>query len=141
LRVDRLEARHDLAAIGCGVKALDDFSRAYVLDNRARNLSRTFALVDDGGQVIGYYSLTMGGVGTHDLPPRYGCGLTRYEIGMVLLARLAVAQGNQGSGLEETFSWKPSGERLQLASMPRRIYSRRSDRRKCSLLLPRFPTG
>jgi GNAT superfamily N-acetyltransferase len=71
---------------------------AYAFDNQRRNLSRTFVLVDHGGQVIGYYSLTMGGVRREELPPRYGRGLPRYEIGMVLLARLAIDQGHQGMG-------------------------------------------
>jgi predicted N-acetyltransferase YhbS len=69
------------------------------LDNQRRNLSRTFVLVDDGGQVIGYYSLSMGGVRREELPPRYGRGLPRYDIGMVLLARLAVDRGHQRIGM------------------------------------------
>jgi predicted N-acetyltransferase YhbS len=99
LRVERLALRHDLGGFACGVDALDSGLRAYALENQVRNLSRTFVLVDDGGQVIGYYSLTMGGVRRQELPPRYGRGLPSYEIGMVLLARLAVAERHQGSGL------------------------------------------
>ncbi len=99
MRVERLEDHHDISSFACGVKALDDWLAAYALDNQRRNLSRTFVLVDDGGQVIGYYSLTMGGVRREELPPRCGRGLPRYEIGMVLLARLAIHQGNQGTGM------------------------------------------
>jgi predicted N-acetyltransferase YhbS len=99
LRVERLGVHHDLGGFACGVDALDFWLRTYALDNQVRNLSRTFVLFDDGGRVIGYYSLTMGGVGREELPPRYGRGLPNYEIGMVLLARLAVAQGHHRSGL------------------------------------------
>ncbi len=98
MRVEHLEDHHDISSFACGVKALDDWLRGYALDNQRRNLSRTFVLVDDGGQVIGYYSLTMGGVRRDELPRRYGRGLPRYEIGMVLLARLAVSQAHQGVG-------------------------------------------
>jgi predicted N-acetyltransferase YhbS len=41
----------------------------------------------------------MGGVRRDQLPARYGRGLPRYDIGMVLLARLAVDQSRQGQGL------------------------------------------
>jgi predicted N-acetyltransferase YhbS len=99
VRVERLADHHDLRAFRCGVKELDDWLRAHALDNQRRNLSRTFVLVDEAGQVAGYYSLTMGGVRREALPARYGRGLPRYGIGMVLLARLAVAHDRQGQGL------------------------------------------
>jgi predicted N-acetyltransferase YhbS len=99
MRVERLVAHHALGLFNCGVKELDDWLREFALDNQRRNLSRTFVLVDDDGQIAGYYSLTMGGVRREALPARYGRGLPRYDIGMVLLARLAVDQSRQGQGL------------------------------------------
>ena len=51
--------------------------------------------VDDGDVVVGYYTLSMGGVG---LPRKLGRGLPVYEIGMVLLARLAITREYQGQG-------------------------------------------
>lgn len=99
MRVERLADHHDLDVFECGVKPLDDWLRAHALDNQRRNLSRTFVLLDEAGEVAGYYSLTMGGVRREALPSRYGRGLPRYDIGMVLLARLAVAHDRQGQGL------------------------------------------
>ena len=99
MRVERLGGDHDLAGFDCGVEALDDWLRDYALENQRRNLSRTFLLVDDDGLVAGYYSLSMGGVRREALPPRYGRGLPAYDIGMVLLARLAVDRRHQGQGL------------------------------------------
>lgn len=99
MRVERLADHHDLGGFQCGVKELDNWLRTHALDNQRRDLSRTFVLVDDVGEVVGYYSLTMGGVRREALPARYGRGLLRYDIGMVLLARLAVAHGRQGQGL------------------------------------------
>jgi GNAT superfamily N-acetyltransferase len=98
MRVEKLDEAHDLSAFSCGVKLLDDWLRAHALENQRRNLSRTFVLVDDAGAVIGYYSLTMGGVVKDDLPSRLGRGLPAYQIGMVLLARLAVDARYQGAG-------------------------------------------
>jgi len=99
VRVERLGSEHDLSRFDCGVKPLNDWPRAHALENQRRDLSRTFVLVDDSGEVIGYYSLTMGGVRKAALPPRYGRGLPGYEIGMVLLARLAIARSHHGEGL------------------------------------------
>jgi len=99
MRVEKLNEAHDLSGFACGVKPLDDWLRAHALENQRRNLSRTFVLVDDAGAVIGYYSLTMGGVVKDELPGRLGRGLPGYQIGMVLLARLAVDARRQGEGL------------------------------------------
>jgi predicted N-acetyltransferase YhbS len=99
MRVERLRASHALAAFACGNKALDDWLHGYALQNQERNLSRTFVLLDDADEVIGYYSLTMGGVVRDALPKRYGRGLPSYEIGMVLLARLAVSDLRHGQGI------------------------------------------
>ena len=99
MRVERLGGHHDPGRSECGVKALDDWLRAYALDSQRRNLSRTFVLVNDARQVAGYYSLTMGGVRREALAARYGRGLPRYDIAMVLLARLAVALDQQCPGL------------------------------------------
>lgn len=97
--VERLDESHDFASFRCGVEALDIWLRVHALENQRRNLSRTFGLVD-GGQVIGYYSLTMGGVSKDELPRRYAKGLPdTFEIGMVLLARFAISIDHQGSGL------------------------------------------
>jgi predicted N-acetyltransferase YhbS len=97
--VRRLNDEHDLSRFSCGVKPLDDWLRGHALENQRRNLSRAFVLLDDIGEVIGYYALSMGGVAKEELPRHLGRGLPGYEIGMVLLARLAVAGSHQGEGL------------------------------------------
>jgi predicted N-acetyltransferase YhbS len=81
------------------VKVLDDWLVNHALENQHRDLSRTFVLIDDADDVIGYYSLTMGGVNRSDLPLRLGRGFLNFEIGMVLLGRLALATIFQGEGL------------------------------------------
>jgi GNAT superfamily N-acetyltransferase len=99
VHVERLGEEHDLTAFSCGNKPLDDWLRSHALENQRRDLSRTFVLVGDSGEVIGYYTLAMGGVDKEDLPRRLGRGLPGYQIGMVLLARLAVDAGRRGEGL------------------------------------------
>ena len=86
MHIEQLDPRLDLAPFECGTKELDDWLRIHAIENQRRNLSRTFVLVDDADEDVGYYSLTMGGVRKSELPARYGRGLPGYEIGMVLLA-------------------------------------------------------
>lgn len=99
MRVERLGDHHEVGKFSCGVKDLDDWLRVHALDNQRRDLSRTFLLLDDGDYVVGYYALTMGGVRKEALPTRYGRGLPKFDIGMVLLARFAIAGERQGQGL------------------------------------------
>jgi predicted N-acetyltransferase YhbS len=88
-----------LSGFDCGVKSLNDWLINYAHENERRNISRTFVLIDDGEEVIGYYSLSMGGVNVVDLPKKLGRSLPNYDIGMVLLGRLAVAAKLQGQKL------------------------------------------
>ena len=99
MRVERLGDHHEVGNFSCGVKDLDDWLSVHALDNQRRDLSRTFLLLDDADHVAGYYALTMGGVRKESLPTRYGRGLPKFDIGMVLLARFAIADERQGQGL------------------------------------------
>jgi GNAT superfamily N-acetyltransferase len=99
MQVERLSEGHDVGRFSCGNKSLDDWLRNHALENQRRNLSRTFVLVDDAPAVAGYYALSMGGVAKDELPRRLGRGLPGYQIGMVLLARLAIETGHQGEAL------------------------------------------
>ncbi len=99
MRVERLDDHHEVGNFSCGVKDLDDWLSVHALDNQRRDLSRTFLLLDDADRVVGYYALTMGGVRKEVLPARYGRGLPKFDIGMVLLARFAIADERQGQGL------------------------------------------
>ena len=99
MRVERLGDHHEVGNFRCGVKDLDDWLSVHALDNQRRDLSRTFLLLDDADRVVGYYALTMGGVRKEALPTRYGRGLPKFDIGMVLLARFAIADERQGQGL------------------------------------------
>lgn len=88
----------DLARFSCGKKPLDSWLQQHAIANDARDLSRTFVLVDDANEVVGYYSLTTGGVPPQKLPDAYADGAPAYERGMVLLARIAIAESAQGLG-------------------------------------------
>jgi predicted N-acetyltransferase YhbS len=99
MRIERLSQNHVLSGFDCGIKSLNEWIVNHALENQRRDISRTFVLIDDSEEVIGYYSLSMGGVNAIDLPKKLGRGLPKYDVGLVLLARLAVATRSQGQKL------------------------------------------
>lgn len=98
LRLERLEAHHDLSRFDSGNVELDGWLRRHALSAQQMDSARTF-LVARGEEVVGYFSLTMGSVLRQDAPPKLVRGLPAYPVGMVLLARLAVDRREQGKGL------------------------------------------
>jgi GNAT superfamily N-acetyltransferase len=99
VRIERLGQHHILHTFDCGVLALNQWLINHAKENDRRDLSRTFLLIGDADRVVGFYSLTMGGVQVSTLPKRLGRGLPNFDIGMVLLGRLAIARDSQGRGL------------------------------------------
>lgn len=101
LRLERLDAHHDLSTFDSGNDELDDWLRRHGLAAQQMDSARTFVLTNQG-RVDGYFSLTMGSVLRQDAPAKLVRGLPAYPVGMVLLARLAVDRREQGSGLGGT---------------------------------------
>lgn len=101
LRLERLDAHHDLSAFDSGNDELDGWLRRHALAAQQMDSARTFVLTKRD-RVIGYFSLTMGSVLRQDAPAKLVRGLPAYPVGMVLLARLAVDRTEQRSGLGGT---------------------------------------
>jgi GNAT superfamily N-acetyltransferase len=97
-RLERLSADHDLSAFRSGQDPLDGWLRNHALASQRMDSARTFVLIQRG-DVIGYFSLTMGSVLRSDAPRQLVRGLPAYPVGAALLARLAVGAGHQGEGL------------------------------------------
>lgn len=96
--VEKLTKAHDLSRFRCGKAPLDEWLKRFALINQQNDSARTY-VVHRNQVVVGYYSLTTGAVRKEELPERIGKGLANYPIGVILLARLAVDQQEQGSGL------------------------------------------
>ncbi len=94
-----LASHHDRAGFDCGESSLNEFLQKRARQNAERNLGVTHVAVLEPGdaQILGYYTLLVRSVeraafaGAKKLPPG--------EIGVALLARLAVSQSAQGQGL------------------------------------------
>jgi GNAT superfamily N-acetyltransferase len=97
-RIERVAADHDLSAFRCGKVELDYWLRRHAVASDAMDSARTF-VIHRRRRVVGYYSLTMGAVRRTDPPAKLVRGLPNYPVGMVLLARLAIDETEQRSGL------------------------------------------
>jgi GNAT superfamily N-acetyltransferase len=93
-----LDRSHDLSAFDCGAPALNDYLRKYAWQNHQSRAARTY-VTTRGGRVVGYYTLAAGSVRREQPPPRVVKGLGQYPVPLILLARLAVDQAEQGRGV------------------------------------------
>jgi predicted N-acetyltransferase YhbS len=98
LRLERLGEHHDVSGFASGNGELDKWLQRHALAAQAMDSARTFVLLRDD-TVVGYFSLTMASMRREDAPTRLIRGLPAYPVGMVLVARLAVAAAEQGAGL------------------------------------------
>jgi predicted N-acetyltransferase YhbS len=96
--LERLDAHHDVSMFDSGTEALDEWLRRHALASQRMDSARTF-VATQSGRVVGYFSLTMGSVYRTEAPAQLVRGLPAYPVGMVLLARLAVDQSQQGRGV------------------------------------------
>lgn len=94
---ERLTSGHDVSAFESGVPELDRWLKQRALQNEASRASRTF-VVTSGGRVVGYYSLAAGAV-VHERATGKVRRNMPEAIPVMVLARLAVDGGHQGSGL------------------------------------------
>ncbi len=93
-----LTSGHLLDAFDCGKPNLNDWLFRHARQAQGSGSAKTF-VVSDGGQVVGYFSLTVGQVDTLEAPVRVRRGMGQYPIPVVLLARLAVDISYQGRGI------------------------------------------
>jgi predicted N-acetyltransferase YhbS len=96
------KAKHQRAAFQCGQPSLDHFLHALVTQYEKRRLGKTFVAVRRGDpHVVGYYTLASGAVAFEHLPPAIARKLPKHPLPVILLARLAVDQSQQGRGVGE----------------------------------------
>lgn len=93
-----LGAQHLLEGFDCGKPALNDWLLRHARQAQGSGSAKTFVVADDE-RVAGYFSLTVGQVDTLEAPERIRKGMGQYPVPVVILARLAVSQGDQGRGI------------------------------------------
>jgi len=95
-----LDGGHDRTVFDCGVSALNLYLRNYALQNQKRSIVRNYVTTHAVSKVIvGYYSLVYAALDQKLLPSKLVKGLGKYDIPVMLLARLAIDRREQGHGL------------------------------------------
>jgi predicted N-acetyltransferase YhbS len=99
LAPEPLAAQHGLDSFDCGKPALNDWLLRHARQAQGSGSAKTFVVAEDDGRVAGYFSLTVGQVDTLEVPDRIRKGMGQYPVPVVILARLAVSQQDQGRGI------------------------------------------
>jgi GNAT superfamily N-acetyltransferase len=94
-----LAPRHRLEGFDCGKPALNDWLLRHARQAQGSGSAKTFVVAEDDGRVAGYFSLTVGQVDILEAPERIRKGMGQYPVPVVILARLAVSQQDQGRGI------------------------------------------
>jgi len=71
----------------------------YALQNQKKNIVRNYVTCNNSNKVVGFYSLAFGSVNQTDCPPTVAQGVRKYQIPVMILARLGVEQSEKGKGL------------------------------------------
>lgn len=95
---ESLGAQHRLEGFDCGKQALNEWLVRHARQAQSSGSAKTF-VVADNYRVAAYFSLTVGQIDTFDSPERFRKGMGQYPLPVVILARLAVSQPDQGRGI------------------------------------------
>ncbi len=99
LSIAKLDFAHDSMGFDCGNDALNRFIKLYALQGQRANISQTYVALTPEKKIAGYHTLVVGSVVHNDAPERLKKGIPRHPIPVVILARLAVDNSEQGRGL------------------------------------------
>jgi GNAT superfamily N-acetyltransferase len=95
-----LDGQHDRAPFDCGVAALNLYLRNFALQNQKKGIVRNYVTTRvESNVVVAYYSLVYAAINQKELPAKLKKGLGKYDIPVMLLARLAVDHREQGKGI------------------------------------------
>ena len=98
MEIIAFDRKLDRSPFSCGEPDLDEWLKVQAGQQERANNTRTFLAVEEL-KVIGYYATTAYRLGLDEVAAMYGVGRRAYPIPAVLLARLAVDAGSQGSGV------------------------------------------
>jgi len=98
-RLIGLDKNHPRRDFRSGVAEVDDGLVSKALQHQKKRLSTTKVLLDESGQIAGFYTLATGQVDFGDLPAEVIRKLPHRALPVAILAWLGVGRDQQGSGL------------------------------------------
>lgn len=101
MRVEPLDRkRHRLETFHCGNPTLDRWLHAYAGQSQRADVARTYVATGSEQEVVGYYTLVAGQVEHAEATDAVRKSVSRhFPVPVGLIARLAVANDEQGKGL------------------------------------------
>jgi predicted GNAT family N-acyltransferase len=102
VRIELLEKTHNRQEFNCEEASLTDYIKNQVSQDIRKRLATCFVSVDEGGKVLGYYTLTSESLGRDQIPEKYIKQIPKsYNAPVILLGRLARDISQKGTGLGE----------------------------------------
>lgn len=98
-RLEPLRRDHSRRRFRCGDERVDDWLVSKALQHQQKHLSVTKILLDDAGDIVGYYTLATGQVEFGALPAELTKRLPRRTLPVAVLAWLGVSIALQSRGL------------------------------------------
>jgi len=102
LEEQRLDSTiHNCGGFDCGTPELNEYLVRRAAQDRRRNISQVYVLVEpaDPATVVGYYTLSGAQIGADQLAEHESRRLPRYPVPCFRMGRFAVDGGFQGRGL------------------------------------------
>lgn len=92
---------HNSAEFDCGTSELNNYLARYATQDRRRNLSQVYVLIDTDKptEVLGYYTLGAAHIDIDQISGQEQQRLPRYPVPCFRMGRFAVRQDVQGKGL------------------------------------------
>lgn len=118
--IRRLEENDETTTFDCGDAALNNFLKRYAWINQEKiSIGVTYVAVDEPASrhIFGYFTLAAGGAPHDVFPAKFVRGLPRYDLPLILLARLAVHQTHAGRGIGHALMSEVFRISLQLAEV------------------------
>jgi GNAT superfamily N-acetyltransferase len=100
--IRRLEEQDEVENFECGDEPLNNYIKRHAWTNQEKSsIGVSYVAVDEGARrtVLAYFTLAMASVPRDAFPKKYVHGLPRYDLPLILLARLAVDRRFAGRGL------------------------------------------
>jgi GNAT superfamily N-acetyltransferase len=98
-RMEGLGRGHPRRRFRSGEPLVDDWLATRAFPHQEKHLSVTRVLLDESGEIAGYFTLATAQVDFGDLPDSERKGLPRRALPVAVLAWLGVAEDRQGQGL------------------------------------------
>lgn len=101
--IEKLAKSHDRRRFKSGNVAVDHWFSQSALQSQTKHLTNTKIVVDDKGDIVGYYTLATSQIDFSDLPQAIAKSLPRRQLPVAVLAWL---------GIETTYQRQGIGKRL-----------------------------